>query len=370
MASSTPGAVPFVDLDRIHAPLWAQLRGKVEEVARRGDFILGEELERFEADFASYLGVEHVVGVGSGTAALTIAARAAGIGPGDEVIVPAHTYIASALGVSHAGATPVFCDVEDRTGLVDLDAAAAALSERTAAILVVHLYGQPCDMDAARSFAGRHGIALFEDAAQAHGARWGEDMAGSLGAASAFSFYPSKNLGAFGDGGAVCSDDGEIARRARELRNLGQRGKGHHVAAGYNERLDTLQAAVLRAKLPLLEGWNHSRRLAAAIYRERLPEGLSLPPERPQAHQVHHLMAVRAPDRDALVARLREAGVGVQVHYSPTVPRQPPFAAGSGAAEAPVAEHWAEQELSLPMFAGLREDEVAAVCERLEDAIE
>ena len=294
--------------------------------------------------------------------------RAAAVGEGDEVIVPAHTYIASAFGVSHARATPVFCDVDSETGLIDLASAAAAVCERTAAVMPVHLYGQACDMDAIQAFADDRGIAVFEDAAQAHGASWRGRKAGSFGAFSAFSFYPSKNLGAFGDAGAIATNDPELATRARELRDLGQRSKGYHVTAGYNARLDTLQAAILRVKLPTLDDGNSSRRDAAAVYRSLLPTDLRPLAARDEASDVYHLFPVRTPRRDEVRQALTKVGIGTGIHYHPAVHLQPPYRSPE-TPELPVAEEWAGEELSLPMFASLREDEVAAVCERLQEAI-
>lgn len=355
-------AVPFVDLSRLHAPLRERLHEAVAEVIERGDFILGAEVAEFEREFAAYVGTEHAIGVNSGTAAIAIALAAAGIGPGDEVIVPAHTFIASALGVVHAGAMPVFCDVDERTGLIDLRSAAAVVGDRTVAIVPVHLYGQVCDMDAIARFAASHGLAVIEDAAQAHGARWGDGRAGSFGLASTFSFYPSKNLGGFGDGGAICTSDPAIAERARRLRNLGQLGKGDHHVAGSNERLDTIQAAVLRVKLPLLDGWNAGRVQAARAYCTRLPEEVQTLPVRDRCEDVHHLFPVRLADRDKVAERLAAGGIGTRVHYSPAVHQQPPFVDTPRAEELGRAEEWAASELSLPMFAGLTEGEVERVC--------
>ena len=357
--------VPFVALDRQHAEIRTELREAFERVVGASSFILGEEVAAFEVEFAAYCGTEHCVGVSSGTAALTIAFQAAGIGAGDEVIVPAHTFIASALGVLHAGATPVFCDVDDGTGLIDVSAAEAAVTERTAAVLPVHLYGQAADMDAVERLADRHGLAVFEDAAQAHSATWRDRRTGSLGTAAAFSFYPSKNLGALGDGGAICTSDPEIAERARALRHLGQRGKGEHEVTGWNERLHGMQAAFLRAKLPHLARWSQARRRAAARLREALREApLRLLEERPESPCVYHLFPVRTPDRDVLAAALDDVGVDTGIHYSPACHRQPPFADGRPA-ECPTAEAWAAEELSLPMFEHIEAteiDRVAAAC--------
>ncbi|HEX8075709.1 MAG TPA: DegT/DnrJ/EryC1/StrS family aminotransferase [Thermoleophilaceae bacterium] len=356
--------VPFVALERQHATIQEELRAAFDRVLGSSGFILGAEVAAFEDEFAAYCGAEHCVGVASGTAALTLALQAAGIGPGDEVIVPGHTFIASALGVLHAGATPVFCDVEEGTGLIDVSTAGDALGERTAAVMAVHLYGQLADMDAVGRFADRHGLAVFEDAAQAHGATWKGRRAGSLGAAAAFSFYPSKNLGALGDGGAICTADPTLAAKARALRHLGQPRKGAHELTGWNERLDGLQAALLRAKLPHLDSWNQARRELAARYDAELPEPLRTLPERPESPCVYHLYPVRTPDRDGLAARLDEAGVDTGVHYDPACHRQPPFDRG-GPDRCPVSTAWGQEELSLPMFEGMSGAElerVAAAC--------
>ena len=357
--------VPFVDLRAQHEPLRDAFREAFERVVDTNSFILGEEVERFEADFAAYCGARECAGVASGTAALALALRAEGLRPGDEVIVPAHTFIATALAVLHAGATPVFCDVEEETGLIDFDAAAAVVTERTAAIVPVHLYGQVCDPEAVAAFARRHAVAVVEDAAQAHGASFGEDgvRAGASGFTAAYSFYPSKNLGALGDGGAVCTGNPDVAERVRQLRDLGQRGKGEHVIAGTNERLDGLQAAFLRAKLPHLDAWNAGRRRAAAWYRERLEREVPLLPDRPGS--VYHLFPVRVADRDDVAAHLASAGVATGVHYSPMVPDQPPFARGGAGGEFPQAAAWAREELSLPMFETLTREQVERVAEAL-----
>ena len=361
--------VPFVDLHRHHAAVAGELRSTFDRVLESGGFILGTEVEEFEAAFADFCGVEHCVGVASGTAALTLAMLAAGIGPGDEVIVPAHTYIATAVAVSHAGAEPVFCDVEDGTGLIDVRSAAEAVSSRSAAIVPVHLYGQVCDMDAVTALAKRHGLLVVEDAAQAHGARYGRQRAGSLGDVAGFSFYPSKNLGALGDGGAICTDSDEIAGTARRLRNLGQERKGEHLEAGYNERLDGLQAAFLRVKLAGLEEANAARRVWAAAYRELLPRDCGTLEEDPRGECVYHLFPVRVNNRDEVGARLGERGIATGVHYSRAVPDQPPFA-GHRRVDVQRAEQWCEQELSLPMFPELTEDEVRSVGEALTAVLE
>jgi dTDP-4-amino-4,6-dideoxygalactose transaminase len=354
--------VPFVALDRQHAPLADELDEAFRRVVGSSGFILGAEVEAFEREFAAYCDVTDCVGVASGTAALTIAMSALEIGPGDEVIVPAHTFIASALGVLHAGATPVFCDVDPGTGLIDPEAAAAGITERTRAIVAVHLYGQCCDMDRLGRVADRHGIALVEDAAQAHGATWRGRRAGSFGAAACFSFYPSKNLGALGDGGALCTSDPAVAERARALRHLGQLRKGEHSLTGWNERLDGLQAALLRVKLGHLDHWNAQRRRHAQRYREGLPDGVRLLEERPESPPVYHLFPVRTVDRDGAATRLADAGVATGVHYAPACHAQPPFSAPqSTAGSFPAADAWAAEQLSLPMFEYLTDAEIEHV---------
>lgn len=365
--TDTPNSVPFVDLEPMHAEARAAIDASLVETIARGDFILGAEVGLFEREFADYCGTRHAIGVGSGTVALEIATRSLGIDHGAEVIVPAHTYVASALGPLHAGATPVFCDVDPRTGLIDPAAAAAALTDRTAAIVAVDLYGQVPDPRPLRELASAHGLALIEDAAQAHGARIGGLRAGSIGDVACFSFYPSKNLGAFGDGGMVTTDDDELADRARRWRNLGQLGKGDHELPGRNERLDTIQAAVLRAKLPHLDGWNEARREAAAAYREQLPPEVPLLPARAGAEDVFHLFPVRVGERDRVRDEMAAAGVGTGVHYTPAVHQQPPFLdqAGAPRGEFPAAEAWARGELSLPMFPGLDAAAVGRVAEEL-----
>jgi dTDP-3-amino-3,4,6-trideoxy-alpha-D-glucose transaminase len=364
------GAVPFTTLEREHAELAEELRDAFERVVRHSTFILGDEVSRFEAAWASACGTAECVGVASGTAALTTAFRAAGIGDGDEVLVPAHTYIASALAVVHAGGVPVLCDVEDGTGLLDVDAADAAVGPRTAAILAVHLNGQLCDMPALQQLAARHGLALFEDAAQAHGATCEGRRAGAFGIAAAFSFYPSKNLGALGDAGAICTNDPGLATFARRIRNLGQRRKGEHVLPGVNERLDGLQAALLRVKLGRLETANAARRRHADGYRAVLDGRVRLLEERPSTPCVYHLFPVRVKKRDAVAARLRAAGIETGVHYSPPLHRQPALeglAVASG--DLPRADAWAREELSLPMSPKLSREEVNTAAEACAAAV-
>jgi dTDP-4-amino-4,6-dideoxygalactose transaminase len=370
VAARRGGNVRFVALDLQHAPLERELKEAFARLLGSSAYTLGAEVDGFETEFAEYSQARHCVGVASGTAALSLMLEASGIGPGDEVIVPAHTFIASALAVSHVGATPVLCDVLDGTGLIDPAAARAAVGPRTAAVLAVHLYGQACDMDAIHAFAGPRGLLVLEDAAQAHGATYHGRRTGSLGNAAAFSFYPSKNLGALGDGGAVCTDDDVLAARIKRLRNLGQRTKGEHVEIGYNERLDGLQAALLRVKLPHLDAWNAARQAHAALYRELLEPTVRLVEERPESPSVHHLLPARFADRDAVARTLREYGIETGVHYSPAVHehsawRECQLRHGS----VPNAEAWAAEELSLPMHPDLRPDEIERTAEAVHAAI-
>jgi dTDP-3-amino-3,4,6-trideoxy-alpha-D-glucose transaminase len=351
--------VPFMDLARQHAPIAGELRAAFDRVLDASAFVLGEEVDRFERRFAAFCGVRHCVAVGSGTAALTIMLEAAGIGRGDEVIVPAHTFVASALAVLHAQATPVCADVEPGTGLLDPAATEAAIGPRTAAILSVHLYGQVCDIGDLQGLCRRRGLALFEDAAQAQGATYRGRRAGGLGHAGAFSFYPSKNLGALGDGGALCTDDDELADRARRLRNLGRSGDAVHALPGYNARLDGLQAAFLGVKLDRLEVWNQTRRGIAAWYRRGL-EDVQLLEEKPDSPCVYHVFPIRVADREGLASALRERGIKTGIHYPLALPDQP-LLRSLAATETPVARDWARRELSLPIFPGLRDDERDAV---------
>ncbi len=328
-------AVPFVDLAAAHEELREELGSAVARVAESGWYLLGPELEAFEREFAEYCGTRHCVGVGSGLSAIELALRAAGVGPGDEVIVPAYTWIATWFAVSRTGARPVGADVDATTYNIDPAAAAAAVTVRTAAIVPVHLRGEPADMDAIGELARDRGLTVIEDAAQAHGARHRRRRTGSLGDAGAFSFYPSKNLGAFGDGGAVTTDDDELAAQLRLLRNYGMRNRYEIERDGANSRLAEIQAAVLRARLPRLDVWNEARAGLAQRYRRALAaaEGVGVAGTAAWADPVWHLFVVNLADRDACAARLGEQGVTALVHY-PLLPhsRRPTARPVGGAA--------------------------------------
>jgi dTDP-4-amino-4,6-dideoxygalactose transaminase len=360
----------LVDLARLHKPIADQLQATLASLLDSSAFTLGEELEQFENAFATYIGVRHCVGVASGTAALALTLEAYGIGPGDEVIVPAHTFIASAFAVTEVGATPVLCDVKRDTGLIDVEAVRAAIGARTVAIMPVHLYGQVCEMASLQAVAERHGLLVIEDVAQAHGSLYHGARAGSMGAAGAFSFYPTKNLGCLGDGGAVCTDDDLLAARLRRLRNLGQRSKGDHVECGHNQRLDALQAAWLRVKLPYLDGWNAARREHAGRYRQLLPEGVRVLEERGASPCTYHLFPVRVSARERVATALRDHGIQTAVHYFPAVHQHGAWRdrrLQRGAL--PEAEQWAAEELSLPMHPDLRSEEIERVAEALHEAV-
>jgi dTDP-4-amino-4,6-dideoxygalactose transaminase len=347
--------IPFADLRALHDELRDELDEAIRTVVDSSAFILGPDVDAFEREFAAYCEADHCVGVASGTAALGLVFEALGIGAGDEVIAPANTFVATVMPLLHLGARPVLVDCDPETALIDTDAAAAAVTERTRAIVPVHLYGQPADIDPLRELCERRDIALVEDAAQAHGARYRGRRVGALGAAGCFSFYPGKNLGAFGDAGAVVTADGELAERLRWLRDLGQARKYEHVVAGHNERLDTIQAAVLRVKLRHLDRWNELRREAAAAYEDALTgTDVALPLTAPEREHVWHLYVVRSTRRDELRAALERNGVETGLHYPRPVHLQPALAElGHREGDFPASERWSREGLSLPMFPGL-----------------
>jgi len=356
-------SVPFGDLRRTYMRHQTEFDNAVRRVLKRGWFVLGEELAAFEAEFARFCETGHAVGVGNGTEALQLALMAAGVGPGDEVITTPLTAAFTALAISATGATPVFADVNPHTGTVHPPAVEAAITSRTAAIIPVHLYGQPADMAPLRAIAERHALFLLEDAAQAHGARYKDHAVGMLGHAAAFSFYPSKNLGAFGDGGAVVTADAALAERVRMLRNGGQRSRYVHVLRGINSRLDELQAAILRVRLRYLPEDNERRRAIARRYSKGLAgTGLTLPVEASYAHHAYHLYVVRSPLRDDLAATLRAQGIGTGVHYPTPLHLQEAYRAlGGRSGDCPVAEQMAAEVLSLPLFPELADTDVQRV---------
>jgi len=355
--------VPFVDLGALHRPIMEELNLAIRRVVEKSDFILGEEVDRFEEEFAAYCGAERAVGVDSGLSALELILRAYGIGRGDEVIVPTFTFIATAAAVTFAGAKPVFVDVDPFTYCIDVAQVEAAITSRTRAIIAVHLYGLPAEMDGLKRLAERNALVVIEDACQAHGASTRGRKAGSLGHAAAFSFYPSKNLGGFGDGGMVVTDDGDVAESIRMMRNCGQKAKNRHELAPFNHRLDTLQAAILRTKLRFLERWNESRRRIAGEYDELLENCAVVTPASPlNSRHVYHVYVIRSSQRDALQAHLREHGIGSAVHY-PTPVHMQPFYQDQvvSRGQFPVAERLGNEVLSLPMYPFMPAEQVQFV---------
>ena len=344
--------VPFVDLRAQHRAIRDELNQAIQQVMERADFVLGKDVVRLEEEFATFCGTHYAVGVGSGLSALELSLRAFGIGPGDEVIIPAHTFVATAAAVTFAGAQPILVDVDPTTYNIDVAQIEAAITPRTRAIIPVHLYGLPAEMDTILDLADKHGLVVIEDACQAHGAHYKGRRVGSLGHASAFSFYPTKNLGGCGDGGMVVTDDAQVAERVRAMRNCGQKAKYHHELPPFNHRLDTLQAAILRVKLRYLEGWNEARRRNGALYTELLAgSGVITPVEAPDSVHVYHLYVVRTPQRDALQAYLRERGIGTAIHYPIPIHLQPFYAEnGFRRGQFPVTEQLCDEILSLPMF--------------------
>ena len=335
------------------------VRAAIDRVIARGWFVLGPEVEAFEVEFARACGARFAVGVGTGTDAIALLLRALGIGPADEVVVPAMTAAFTGLAVLAAGARPVFADVESGTLTLDPVACEASITRRTRAIIAVHLYGQPADMAALSRLASRTGVALIEDCCQAHGATAGGTPVGTFGAGGAFSFYPTKNLGGLGDGGAVVTNDADLTARIRRLRNGGQAERYRHVEPGINSRLDELQAAVLRARLPHLARWTARRRDIAARYRRLLPSSLEMLEQREPGH-VHHLFPVRTPARDAMQSALAARGIETLVHYPVTLPEQPAFSA-CAPAPCPIAAQAARTLLSLPLHPRLADADVDRV---------
>lgn len=364
--------VPFLDLKALYLELREELDDAYRRVMESGWYVLGQEVRAFEKEFATYCEAPYCVGVGNGLEALHLILRAYGIGEGDEVIVPANTYIATWLAVSYAGARPVPVEPDERTYNLDPGLIEAAITECTRAILPVHLYGQPADMDPINAIADRHNLKVIEDAAQAHGARYKDRRAGSLGDAAGFSFYPGKNLGAMGDGGAVVTGDEELADRVRVLRNYGSRVKYHNEVKGFNSRLDELQAAFLRVKLNKLDEWNERRREVAATYIEGLDgvDGLPLPYVPAWAESVWHLFAVRSSSRNHLQKRLTEAGIGTLIHYPVPPHLQKAYASLEMLRDSyPVSECLSDEVLSLPIGPHQSDGQTRAVIETIKKIV-
>ena len=363
--------IPFLDLSAAYRELQSEIDAAVARSLASGYYIGGPEVESFEEEFAKHCGATHAVGVANGLDALHLALRAMGVGPGDEVIVPSNTYIATWLAVSQCGATPVPVEPDARTYNIDPALIEAAITPRTKVILPVHLYGQPADMDPILAIARKHGLRVLEDGAQAHGARYNGRRLGSHGDAVTWSFYPGKNLGAMGDAGAVTTDDPQIVDRIRVLRNYGSRVKYVNEVQGYNSRLDPLQAAILRVKLAHLDEWNARRNVIAQLYSSGLAEcGLTLPHVPEWAEPVWHLYVVQHPQRDALQQALATAGVGSLIHYPIPPHRQQAYAAvGWHKGAFPLAAQMAAQVLSLPSGPAMSEGDVRQVIDAVKSGI-
>jgi dTDP-4-amino-4,6-dideoxygalactose transaminase len=361
--------VPFVDLRAHHAAIRSDVELAVRALLDRGDFILGGEVQRFEAEYAAFIGTRHAIGVGTGLSAIELALRGFGIGAGDEVITPANTFIATVLAIMGVGATPVFVDMDPATYAIDARAIAAAVTSRTRAIVPVHLYGQPVDLDAVMAVAARHNLLVIEDAAQAHGARYRDRRAGSIGHAAAFSFYPSKNLGAIGDAGMITTSDDAAAEKIRLLHNYGQRVKYHHAIAGTNSRLDTVQAAVLRIKLPHLDAWNAARRRHAAAYAARLAGHVQTPGEAANVEHIYHLYVIETGRRDAVQKALKSRQIDTGIHYPVPAHLQEACAPlGYKSGQFPATEAAAARVLSLPMYPELTDQQIEYVADAVRSA--
>ena len=358
--------IPFLDLSAQNGPIRARVEAAWSEILDHNSFILGPAVANFEKAFAAYCENSHCVGINSGTTALQLMMHACGIGPGDEVITAPNTFIATTEAIAAVGATPVLADVDPSSWLLDVDAVESAITERTKAILPVHLYGIPVDLDRFRALAQKRGLLLIEDAAQAHGAKWNGQRIGNGSTAAAFSFYPGKNLGAFGDGGAVVTNDPQIADRVAALRHHGQVDKNVHGLVGVTGRLDSLQAAVLEIKLEYLDGWNARRREHATLYRELLAGSRFTTPQPPEGSEpVYHLFVINHPETERVKQLLTDNGIQWGMHYPKAVHLQPAFEHIGHEGQFPVAESICENIVSLPMFAELEDAMVRRVCEVL-----
>ncbi len=366
-----PAPIPFNRPNGAHAAVLPDIDAAIRRVLDSGWYILGGEVEAFEAEFAAYHGVNYAVGVANGTDAIELALRAAGVGAGDEVITVAHTAVATVCAIDRAGAQPVLVDIDPQTYTLDPAAAEAAITPRTKAIVPVHLYGQPADMLALSEIAARHHLLLIEDCAQAHGARLNGRLVGTWGHLAAFSFYPTKNLGAVGDGGALITNDEGYALRLRRLRNYGQTSRYNHAERGINSRLDELQAAILRVKLPHLDAQNARRRQIARQYDAGLMGMVTIPLQRPGAESVYHLCVVRHPARDALRASLADAGIGTLIHYPIPIHLQPAYRdLGCAPGSLPATEQVSREIMSLPLYIGLSDAQAVRVIAAVRASVE
>jgi dTDP-4-amino-4,6-dideoxygalactose transaminase len=346
-----------------------EINSAIQSVLDRGDFILGQDVSRLEEEFASYCGAKYAIGVDSGLSALELSLRAYGIGAGHEVILPAHTFTATAAAITFTGATPVFVDVNPGTWVIDAEKIEGAITPRTKAIIPVHLYGLPADMHMILGVAEKYNLVVVEDACQAHGAMYKGYRTGSLGHAAGFSFYPTKNLGGCGDGGMVTTNDAKIAETVRALRNCGQRVKNVHELSPFNHRLDSLQAAILRVKLNYLDDWNASRRRLATAYNELLSNThVTVQVEAPGYQHVYHLYVIRLQDRDGLQEHLKERGIGTAIHYPTPVHLQPFYSNGKDRrGQFPITEKICNEILSLPLYPEMTDEQLGYVVKHIRE---
>lgn len=359
--------INFVDLKRQYESIRGEANDAIGRVLERGDFILGEDVKKFEEEFSAYCGVKHAIGVDSGTSALHLALLALGVKPGDEVITVPNTFIATALAVSMAGARIKFVEIDEESYNMNPLALEKAVTKKTKVILPVHLYGQPADMKPIKEIAEKHGVKVLEDSCQAHGAEYRGKRTGGLGDAACFSFYPAKNLGCYGDGGMITTNDDKVAESVMMLRNYGQKQKYVHLMKGYNNRLDSIQAAVLRVKLRRLDGWNDARRRNAKLYSEMFNGSKVVTPvEMDYARHVYHLYVIRCANRDELGEKLKADGISTVIHYPIPIHLQGAYAdLGLGKGSFRIAEKCAEEIISLPMFPELTEEEIGHVVEKV-----
>jgi dTDP-4-amino-4,6-dideoxygalactose transaminase len=366
--------IPLVDLKAQYASIKADIDAAMARVIGNTSFIMGKEVKDFEAAFADTMQVKHAIGISSGTDAIFLALAVLGVGPGDEVITSPHTFIASAEPIVHLGATPIFVDIDPTTYNLNPALLEAAITPKTKAILPVHLYGQPSDMEPILDIANKHGIPVIEDAAQAHGAEYRGKRIGNWGVMACFSFYPGKNLGAYGDAGAIITNDDALAKKLSMLRNHGRTGKYEHEFIGYGDRLDALQAAILGAKLPHLEGWNEARRQHADYYNQALAglNGVTLPGELKNVRHVYHLYVIRmAGSRDNLIEHLKQAGIEAGIHYPIPLHLQPAMAfLGHKAGDFPETEKAASSIVSLPMYPELEIGQLNTIVEEISEFVE
>jgi len=362
--------IPSIDLKREYSSISEELNQNIQNILQSGFYVLGDEVKRFEDDFSDFMGTKHAIGVNSGSDALFMAINSLGIGEGDEVITVSHTFISTADAISRNGAKPVFIDINPETYCMDVSKIEEKITEKTKAILVVHLYGHPADMGSISKLTKKYGLYLVEDACQAHGAEYKGKKVGSIGDIGCFSFYPTKNLGAYGDGGMIITDDLELSQKLTMSRNYGEMEKYHHDFVGVNSRLDEIQASILRVKLKNLENWNNRRREIAELYNELLWNlDIILPSQKDGCKHVYHQYVIRSKNRDYLKKELLNKGIQTQIHYPIPIHKQNAYLKTSRDINLPVTAKICKEILSLPMYPGLEDNEIIYIAEMIENAI-